>query len=92
MGDVIRLKGNTRVSAADGTTRPAAKWVGQDGRARKLSDAAVTEARRPVGAAVCVHARDMKEPWCLVASDADATARQIIELYAKRWKGGAQLP
>ena len=44
---VIRLKSNTKLSAADGTTRPAANWIGQGGRARKLSDAAVTEARRP---------------------------------------------
>jgi len=28
-GYVIRLKGNTKVRAADGTTRPAAEWVGQ---------------------------------------------------------------
>src|SRR4051795_4183209 len=28
---VIRLKGNTKVSAADGLTRPAAEWVGQGG-------------------------------------------------------------
>jgi hypothetical protein len=27
----------------------------------------------------------MKEPWCLVASDAVASSRQIIDLYAKRW-------
>ena len=67
---VIRLKGNTRVSAADGTTRPAAEWVGQGGRARKLRDAAVTEAHCPVGAAVCVHAKGMKEPWCLVTGNA----------------------
>src|SRR3982751_618369 len=82
---VIRLKGNTTVSAADGTTRPAAGWVGQGGRARKLRDAAVTEVHCPVGAVVCVHAKDMKQPWCLVASDAAATARQIIDRYAKRW-------
>ena len=85
LGYVIRLKGNTKVSAADGTTRSAAGWVGQDGRARKLRDAAVTEAQCPVGAAVCVHAKGMKEPWCLVASDAVASSRQIIDLYAKRW-------
>ena len=85
LGYVIRLKGNTKVSAADGTARPAAGWVGQDGRARKLRDAAVTEAQCPVGAAVCVHAKGMKEPWCLVASDAVASSRQIIDLYAKRW-------
>jgi hypothetical protein len=85
VGYVIRLKGNTKVSAADGTTRPAAGWVGQDGRARKLRDARVTEAPCPVGAVVCVHAKDMKQSWCLVASDGTATARQIIDLYSKRW-------
>src|SRR5215217_4728868 len=49
---VIRLKGNTKVSAADGTIRRAAEWVGQGGRARKLRDATVTEAQCPVGAVV----------------------------------------
>jgi hypothetical protein len=84
-GYVIRLKGNTKVSAADGTTRPAADWIGQGGRARKLRDAAITEAQCPVGAAVCVHAKGMKEPWCLVTGSRDATAPQIIKLYSKRW-------
>ena len=82
---VIRLKGNTKVSAADGTTHPAAGWIGQGGRARKLRDAAVTEAHCPVGAAVCVHAKGMKEPWCLVTGNRDATALRIIKLYSKRW-------
>src|SRR3954469_8794994 len=81
---VIRLKGNTRVSAVDGTTRPAAEWVGQGGRARKQRDA--TEAQCPVGAVVCTHAEAMKEPWCLAASNASATAPQIIALYSKRWR------
>src|SRR4051812_48814890 len=58
---VIRLKGNTKVSTADGTIRPAAEWVGQGGRARKLRDATVTEAQCPEGAVVCVHANGMKE-------------------------------
>jgi hypothetical protein len=83
---VIRLKGNTKVRAADGPTRPASEWVGQGGRARKLRDATVTEAQCPVGAVVCVHAKAMKEPWCLVASDGSATAPQIIALYSKRWR------
>jgi hypothetical protein len=83
---VIRLKGNTNVGAADGTTRPAAEWVGQGGRARKLRDATVTGAQCPVGAVVCVHAKAMKEPWCLVTGNGDATAPQIIALYSKRWR------
>jgi hypothetical protein len=78
---VIRLKGNTKVSAADGTIRPAAE--GQGGRARKLRDA--TEAQCPVGAVVCVRAKGMKEAWCLVTSNAAAPSRQIIDLYSKRW-------
>jgi Transposase DDE domain len=82
---VIRLKGNTTVRAVDGPTRPAGEWVGQGGRARKLRDAAVTEAQCPVGAVVCVHARAMKEPWCLATSNAAAPSRQIIDLYSKRW-------
>jgi Transposase DDE domain len=81
-GYVIRLKGNIKVTTADGPTRPAAE--GQGGRARKLRDA--TEAQCPVGAVVCVHAKAMKEPWCLVASDGSATAPQIVTLYTKRWK------
>jgi hypothetical protein len=80
---VIRLKGNTKVGAVDGTTRPAAE--GQGGRARKLRDATVTEAQCPVGAVVCVHAKDMKEPWCLVTGNGEATAPQTIKLYSKRW-------
>src|SRR3954453_12486562 len=80
---VIRLKGNTTVSAADGTIGPAAEWVGQGGRARKLRDA--TAAQCPVGAVVCVHAKGMKEVWCLATSNAAAPSRQIIELYSKRW-------
>src|SRR3954449_7125718 len=79
---VIRLKGNTRVDGTDGTTRPAAGWIGQGGRARKLRDAAVPEARCPVG--VCVHAKRMKEPWCLVTSTPDATAPQIIRAVSDR--------
>jgi hypothetical protein len=82
---VIRLRGNIRVTAADGERRDAAGWVGPHGRARKLRDAAVTAAGQPVPAVVCVHARDMKEPWCLATSKAEATAPAIIRLYARRW-------
>jgi len=82
---VIRFRGNIHVTAADGETRAAAAWVGKGGRARKLRDAEVTTGRHKVGAVVCVKARDMKEAWCLAASNAGATARQIMNYYAKRW-------
>ena len=82
---VIRFRGNIHVSATDGETRPAAAWVGKGGRARKLRDAEVTAGRHKVGAVVCVKARDMKEAWCLAASNAEATVREIMNYYAKRW-------
>ena len=27
----------------------------------------------------------MKEPWCLAASDPEATAAMLVNYYAKRW-------
>src|SRR5277367_3870947 len=82
---VIRFRGNIHVTAADGETRTAAEWVGTRGRARKLRNAEVTSGRQSVGAVVCVKAKDMKEPWCLATSHAEATAREITNYYAKRW-------
>ena len=64
-GYVIRFRGNIHVTDVDGTTRPAAEWVGKGGRARKLMDARVTAKGQQVGAVVCVHAKDGEEPWCL---------------------------
>ena len=81
----IRFRGNVHVTAADGETRLAADWVGKGGRARMLRDVEITAARRPVPAVVCVHAKGMKEPWCIATSLRDGTAREIINHYAKRW-------
>jgi hypothetical protein len=83
---VIRFRGNIHVTDVSGETRTAAQWVGRSGRARKLRDARVTASHAyPVGAVVCVQARDMKEPWCLAASDAEAAAGTLIKQYARRW-------
>lgn len=84
-GYVIRFRGNIHVTDAEARTRPAAEWVGKGGRATKLLDARVTAHGRQVGAVVCVHAKDMKEPWCLATSERDATAATLINHYAKRW-------
>jgi Transposase DDE domain len=88
-GYVIRFRGNIHVTGTDGQTRPASAWVGKGGRARKLLDARVTAQGQQVGAVVCVHAKDMKEPWCLASSDRDATAATLINHYARRWTRAA---
>ncbi len=74
-----------RVTDATGETKPAAEWVGKGGRARKLRGARVTAKGQQVGAVVCVHAKGMKEPWCLAASAPDASAAELVNHYAKRW-------
>ena len=84
-GYVIRFRGNIHVTAADGQSKPAAEWVGKGGRARTLRDARVTAKGQPVGAVVCMHAKGMKEPWCLASSERDAPAAMLIRHYAKRW-------
>ena len=82
---VIHFRGNIHVSDTNGQTRPAADWVGKNGRARKLRDARVTAKGQQVGAVVCVHAKGMKEPWCLATSRKDATAAALINHYVRRW-------
>jgi hypothetical protein len=57
----------------------------QGGRAGKLRDAEPTAAGQRVGAVVCVRAKEMKEALCLAASNAEATAREIANHYAKSW-------
>ncbi|MGH7041263.1 MAG: IS4 family transposase, partial [Acetobacteraceae bacterium] len=74
------------VTDACGETRTAANWVGRSGRARKLRGAHVTASHASqVGAVVCVHARDMKEPWCLAVSGAEVAAGTLIKQYVRRW-------
>ena len=82
---VIRFRGNIHVTNADGLTRPAAEWVGRSGRACKLRDARVTAKGHQVGAVICVHAKGMKEPWCLATSLREALTATLINHYSKRW-------
>jgi hypothetical protein len=82
---VIRFRGNVTVTNLAGETRTAADWVQAGGRARVLRGAEVTADRYRVGTVVCVQDPDMKQAWCLAASSTDATARQLSDLYGRRW-------
>ena len=82
---VIRFRGNITVTSRAGETRTAADWVQAGGRARVLRGAEVTADRYRVGTVVCVQDPEMKQAWCLAASDTDATAKQLIGLYGRRW-------
>src|SRR5665811_2081839 len=82
---LIRFRGNIAVTSAEGETRTTANWVGMGGRPRTLRNAFVTADGYQVGTVVCVHAKDMKEPWCLAASTTTDTAKQLMTTYGKRW-------
>ena len=82
---VIRFRDNTYVTSASGERRKAAKWLSKAGRARTLRNATITAHDSPVNTIVCVQDKGMKEAWCLAASDICASARTLINYYAKRW-------
>jgi hypothetical protein len=82
---LIRFRGNINVTSEDGETRPAADWVGIGGRSRTLRNAMVTADQYQVGTVVCVHAKGMKEPWCLAASTLTDRAKNLVTTYGKRW-------
>jgi len=83
---VVRICSQYYVTNAKGERRKVAKWVGAGGRARTLRDATLTDFQAlPVATVVCVQAKDMKQPWCLVASDREAMAKTLVGYYGKRW-------
>ncbi len=82
---VIRFRGNIGVTAADGETRTAARWVARGGRARVLRGAMVTAEHYRVGTVVCVQDPDMKQAWCLAASSGTANAQELKGYYGRRW-------
>ena len=82
---VLRIRGDFYVTNAKGERRLASDWVGEKGRSRTLRGATVTESELAVGTVVCVHARAMKESWCVVASEKKIATRTLIRYYAKRW-------
>ena len=85
-GYVIRIRGDIYVTSAKGERRKAAQWVGVGGRSRTLRGARVSaEHELGVGTVVCVHDREMKEPWCLVTSEPKIGTRTLIRYYGKRW-------
>jgi hypothetical protein len=81
---VIRFKQGTHVTHA-GESKPASSWMSPTGRARKLKDVKVTGKKKAVGAVVLVHAKKMKDPWCLATNHNDWAATKVIKLYGRRF-------
>jgi len=82
---VIRFRGNISVTDNKGETRKAHDWVGKNGRSRTLRQAKVTAKSYEVPMVVCTKAKKMKQAWCIVASNTNLSAGEVIRWYAKRW-------
>jgi hypothetical protein len=82
---IIRFRGVIKVTDETGETRAAKDWVPDTGRPRTLKKARVTKTGREVAAVVCVHAKEMDEPWHLATSREDKAGAEIVKLYGKRF-------
>lgn len=82
---VIRFRGAIQVEDADGTRQTANAWIPASGRATMIKDARVTRTRAEVPAVVVVHAKAMKEAWCLATSLRDRKPVEIVKLYGRRF-------
>jgi len=81
---VIRFRGGILVEDEQGEQKPASAWVGS-GRAKMMKNARVTADRAAVPAVVTVHAKGMKEAWCLATSLVEKKAQEVVQLYGKRF-------
>ena len=82
---IIRFRGNIKVTNDKGESRKAKEWVGVNGRARTLRNAKVTAMLCEVPTVVCVKAKDMKQAWCIAASNPKIASGVLIRWYSKRW-------
>ena len=82
---IIRFRGNILVTDRTGECRLAKEWVGRGGRMRVLRDALVTAKGYEVSTVICVHEKGMKDPWCIVASNATLKGSAVKRLYGKRF-------
>ncbi|WP_233586103.1 IS4 family transposase, partial [Corallococcus sp. CA054B] len=82
---VVRFRADMLVTSEDEQTKRAAEWVPEGGRAKVLRGARVTAAMAQVGAVVCVKRKGMKDSWCLATSLTEATAQEVLDVYARRF-------
>jgi hypothetical protein len=82
---VVRFRKDIYVTNAAGETKTAGEWLSPKGHAKAIRGARVTAKQHEVGAVVTVHATGMKDSWCLATSLKQAPARDVVNLYARRF-------
>ncbi len=82
---VIRFKGGFYVEDCNGITKLAREWLCENGKARTLRNAKLTEKKILIRTIVCYREKRMKSDWCIASNKEEITSSQLITLYAKRW-------
>ena len=82
---IIRFKGSTHVESDNGITKKAKEWLTENGKARTLRNAKLTEKKILVNTIICYREKEMKGDWCIASSKEKLYASDIICYYAKRW-------
>lgn len=83
---VIRIKASTTVISNKDTSKKASEWLADNGRARNIKKAKLTQQKFLVEQVVVVQDKSMKGAWFLVTNDTVMKTKEIINLYSKRWK------
>jgi hypothetical protein len=82
---VIRIRGNILVENQKGEIREASEWVGENGKLKTIRNAKITHRKYEVSTFICVHDKQMKEPWCIVSSEEEISGSGVVKWYSKRW-------
>jgi hypothetical protein len=82
---IIRIRGNILVESSDGEVKQAVEWVSANGRTKTLRKAKITHEGYEVPTVVCVQAKGMKAPWCIVSSEEKISGSWVVKWYGKRW-------
>lgn len=83
---VIRLKSSTTIISNKETVKKAKEWLRPDGRALNIKQAKLTKDEFLVEQVIVTKEKNMKDAWYLVSNCTDKKTREIINLYARRWK------
>lgn len=83
---VIRFREGIHVRTANSDVAvPASELVAPNGRARMFKNASITAQNHPIAAVVTMKAAGMQDAWCLATTRTDLTARQVVDMYGRRF-------
>ncbi|MBC7174376.1 MAG: IS4 family transposase, partial [Polyangiaceae bacterium] len=83
-GFVIRFRECIHVRVR-GERKTAGEWVPENGRPKLFRNVEVTSRDRALAGFVAVRDAGMKDAWCLATNRTDLTARELVQMYGRRF-------